>query len=98
MSETASSFAVVVIFENRPDGGLRVYSDDVPGFVLSHPDANAVRGDVIPALETLLSEVLERKVRVELRPGQRDDGLRQRPLVPVTKVEKREYVAYYLAA
>jgi hypothetical protein len=42
---------VVVTFEPREGGGLRVYSDDVPGFVLSHKDARAVLADVKPALE-----------------------------------------------
>lgn len=46
---------VVVCFEERDDGGLRAYSKDVPGFVLSHPDRLAVIRDVKPALETILS-------------------------------------------
>jgi hypothetical protein len=48
---------VVVIFERREDGGLTAYSDDVPGFVLSHSDPKAVLADVIPALEGILSHV-----------------------------------------
>ena len=48
---------VVVTFERREDGGLRVYSDDVPGFVLSHSDPMTVLGDVKPALERILSHM-----------------------------------------
>jgi hypothetical protein len=80
---------VVVIFEPRPDGGLRVYSDDVPGFVLSHPDPDAVMNDVEPALEGILSEILHRAVRVRLlqRLGRERLGHRQ-----PTEPEQREYV------
>jgi hypothetical protein len=46
---------IVVCFEEREDGGLRAWSDDVPGFVLSHADKEAVLGDIEPALETILS-------------------------------------------
>ena len=46
---------IAVFFEKREDGGLRVYSDDVPGFVLSNIDCNAVFADIVPALETILS-------------------------------------------
>jgi hypothetical protein len=62
---------VVVVYEHRPDGGLRAYSDDVPGFVLSNANAAAVRDDVIPALEGIISDMIGAPVRVELRPGQR---------------------------
>jgi hypothetical protein len=48
---------VVVTFEHRGDGGLRAYSDDVPGFVLSHADSVAVLDDVKPALEGILSHM-----------------------------------------
>lgn len=83
---------VVVVFENRPDGGLRVYSDDVPGFVLSHSDANAVQADVIPALEELISDLLGARVRVELVPGQRD-AEPGNPPTDLPRVHRREYVA-----
>jgi hypothetical protein len=65
---------VVVVYEHRPDGGLRAYSDDVPGFVLSNANAAAVRDDVIPALEGIISDMIGAPVRVELRPGQRGCG------------------------
>lgn len=57
---------VCVIFESRPDGGLRVYSDDVPGFVLSHPDRDAVMNDIVPALETIIAAMVGRRVAVRL--------------------------------
>lgn len=53
---TTNQFAkIVVSFERREDGGLRAYSDDVPGFVLSHRDPIAVIRDVSPVLERILS-------------------------------------------
>ena len=42
---------IAVQFERREDGGLRVFSDDVPGFVLSGADPHAVMADVQPALQ-----------------------------------------------
>ena len=67
---------VVVTFERREDGGLRVYSDDVPGFVLSHSDPMAVLGDVKPALERILSHMhgvpMEVRQLAETIPTQRE--------------------------
>jgi len=74
---------IVVVFERRPDGGLRVYSDDVPGFVLSHPDPIAVQADVVPALTGIISEMVGHPVRVEFVSGQPSD-LR-------SGLERREY-------
>jgi hypothetical protein len=55
----------IVNFERREDGGLRAWSDDVPGFVLSHSDPKAVLEDVKPALEAILSHVYGTPVVVE---------------------------------
>lgn len=57
---------VTVTLERRNDGGLYVYSDDLPGFVLSHLDAHAVVSDIEPALAEFLSHKLSRKVTVKL--------------------------------
>lgn len=54
-----------VVFEIRSDGGLRVYSDDVPGFVLSHPDPHTVIEELSPALETILTEEIGAPVSVQ---------------------------------
>jgi hypothetical protein len=83
---------VVVTFERRADGGLRAYSDDVPGFVLSHTDALAVLDDVKPALEGILSHMFGAPVVVEelSRLHEQLSGLldEQRKLIPA----QREYV------
>src|SRR5260221_12516101 len=55
----------VVSFERRDDGGLRAWSDDVPGFVLSHSDPKAVLEDVKPALEAIISHAYGTPVVVE---------------------------------
>ena len=55
---------VVVTLERRRDGGLRAYSDDVPGFVLSHSNVAAVLADIGPALEVILSAMYETRVCV----------------------------------
>ncbi len=54
-----------VTFERREDGGLRAYSEDVPGFVLSHSDPQALFADMKPALERILSHRLGAPVMVE---------------------------------
>lgn len=53
-----------VVFEDREDGGLRVFSNEVPGFALSHPDAEAVLQDVQPALEMIISALMGTPVTV----------------------------------
>lgn len=58
---------IVVHFSRREDGGLRAWCDDVPGFVLSHRDAQAVMDDVEPALETILSSMHGKPVAVAIR-------------------------------
>lgn len=58
---------VCVVFEKRPDGGLRVSSPDVPGFRLSHSNPALVTADIIPALETIIGEFIGKPVRVSMR-------------------------------
>lgn len=58
------TFKITVCFEPRPDGGLRVYSDDVPGLVLSSTDIDGVLADVTEALSFILSEQMHGKVEV----------------------------------
>ena len=59
---------VCVVFEKRPDGGLRVSSPDVPGFRRSHSHADLVTADIIPALEVIIGEMVGMPVRVTM-PG-----------------------------
>jgi hypothetical protein len=67
---------IVVTFETREDGGLRAYSSDVPGFVLSHKDPLAVIRDVPPALSRILSAMWGVEVHADLLPhvGEEFDG------------------------
>jgi hypothetical protein len=62
---STGTFKVTVCFEARPDGGLRVYSDDVPGLVLSSMDVDGVLEDVTEALKYILSERFNAQVDVE---------------------------------
>ena len=50
-------------FERREDGGLRAWSEQVPGFLLSHRSADAVLSDVQPALEGILSAQLGYEIK-----------------------------------
>jgi hypothetical protein len=82
---------IVVVFESRADGGLRAYSDDVPGFVLSHSDSKALLNDVKPALESILSSMFKEPVVVEELSHLHEElaGLFEKPS---RRREKREYV------
>lgn len=54
----AESFKIVIQVQQRDDGGLRVWSDDVPGLVLSNRDPQKVLADIKPAIEAILSQHL----------------------------------------
>jgi hypothetical protein len=93
--ENHRSYKVTVCFESRPDGGLRAWSDDVPGLVLSHTNVDEVLEDVVSALKTILSHQLNAEVDVEplgdIREMLEDNGIVARKgFIP----SSREYVAY----
>jgi len=89
---------IVVRFERRADGGLRAFSEDVPGFVLSHSDQAAVLSDVKPALEEILSDMFGAKVVVEELPQLREK-LAQAGVVAAGRdvPETQEYVTHLAA-
>jgi hypothetical protein len=66
------SWKVVVRFERRSDGGLMVWSDDLPGLVLSNADPALVLADVKSALEGLITDMLGERVAVEPLVGIRE--------------------------
>lgn len=88
-------YKIEVRFELCPDGRLRAWSPDVPGFRLSHHDRDAVLADIAPALETILGERWGGRVRVlPLHPlAERESGVPLRDLLPM-----REYVSEPVAA
>lgn len=57
-------FNVDVKFERRPDGGLRAWCDDVPGFVLSNANPDMVIAEVPEVLSVILSGMMNGKVSV----------------------------------
>ena len=59
------SIKVTVHFEPREDGGLMVWSEDLPGLTLSHKDPALVLEDVKAAIEGLITDMLGERVRVE---------------------------------
>lgn len=88
------TFKITVCFEARPDGGLRAYSDDVPGLVLSSMDIDGVLEDVTQALEVILSARLGESIEVEplrdIREALEDSGI----VAPQRFIPgPREYVA-----
>ena len=58
------SIKITVRLESRPDGGLRAWSDELPGLTLSNRDRKAVIDDLAPALEEIVSDMLGYRVRV----------------------------------
>lgn len=96
MSSEGKAFKVVITFERRDDGGLRVWSDDVPGFVLSHHDTDAVIGDIAPALETILSARLGGHVVAQPLVNLKDELERSGVVEPdLSVLSSAEYVAHY---
>lgn len=92
-------FKVVVCFERRPDGGLRAWSEDVPEFVLSHKNVDALLADIKPALEVILSakfgEDILTEPLVDLREALEERGIiERRAELPLSW----EYVAHYAQA
>jgi hypothetical protein len=86
-------FKITVCFESRPDGGLRAYSDDVPGLVLSSMDVDGVLADVTEALKVILSDRLNVDIEVEPLADIRE-VLENRGIVPQRFVPgPKEYVA-----
>ena len=85
-------FKITVCFELRPDGGLRAYSDDVPGLVLSSLNIDGVLEDVTEALKVILSERLKADVEVEPLPNIRQ-VLESDGIVAPAMPGPREYVA-----
>jgi hypothetical protein len=81
--------------ERRSDGGLYVYSDELPGFVLSHTNARAVLSDIEPALSVFLSKKFDRILAVKpiigLKEALIQDGMID-PL-PEAEISTREYAA-----
>ncbi len=61
----STSYKVRVSLERRDDGGLRVWSEDLPELVLSHADADKVIADIPRAMEAILSTRLGAAVHVE---------------------------------
>lgn len=54
MTETKNLTTVCVMLEDRPDGGLRVHSTELPGLILSGADKRKVTEQIAPAISALL--------------------------------------------
>jgi len=50
---------LTVILQRREDGGLRVFSNEVPGLILSGQYPQKVLDDIKPALETIMGRKLD---------------------------------------
>jgi len=86
---------VTVHFDRRDDGGLSVWSDDLPGLHLSHSDPSRVIDDVKPVLEGLLTNMLGERVSVEPLVDIRE-ALSKREVREPTGI--REYATRLIAA
>jgi hypothetical protein len=90
MRSAVDRYKIEVRFELAEDGLLRVWSPDVPGFRLAHQDHEAVIGDIVPALETILSDRWGKHVQVRLLKPL-SEKLSRVPLPAITPT--REYVS-----
>lgn len=88
-------FKVTVCFESRPDGGLRAYSPEVPGMVLSHRDVDDVLEDVATALKLILESRLGGEIEIsplgDIRAALEHNGIVEPQLGKLPA--EREYVA-----
>jgi hypothetical protein len=96
------SWKIVVRFERREDGGLRAWCDEIPGFALSHADADAVLSDVQPALEGILTyqfgePYITSPLYNNIRAALEQDGVLDPPATEMVP-EQVEYVAQRVAA
>jgi hypothetical protein len=92
-----TSIKITVHFERRDDGGLSIWSDDLPGLHLSHTDPLALN-DVKPVLEGIITDMPGERVSVEPLVGIREAlglDLAERSITP-TGI--REYVTRPIAA
>ena len=87
-----TSYKVGVCIEPRDDGGLRVWSEDLPELVLSHSDADKVIADLPRALEVILSARLGLVVRVQELTAL--PGLGKAPQTPLPVSALREFAAH----
>jgi hypothetical protein len=73
-ADTMPSVTVVTVtLRDREGGGLEVFSDDLPGLILSGPDRSMVAAAIVPAIEVLFKHKGFERVIV-------------RPALPVAKV------------
>lgn len=80
MASRPNEFIFYVMFEDREDGGLRARCADIPNFYLSHSNPDLVREDVVPAMETILSEMYGVPMRVRRVPELKEALDHQMPL------------------
>lgn len=97
MGTSKQTFKVSVTFEERSDGGLRAFSKEVPGFVLSHSNTEALFADVEPALSVILSEMVGHKVTVSPLSDLKDLLHQEGFIKPARVPDYREYAAQYAA-
>jgi hypothetical protein len=60
---------ITLHLESRDDGGLCVYSPDVPGLVLSHADPHKVFANIGLVLEAILPDMTINRTRAARAPG-----------------------------
>jgi hypothetical protein len=90
----STSYKIRVSIEPREDGGVRVWSEDLPELVLSHADAESVIADIPRAMEVILSERFGAPVRVQeleaLPPPNGRSVISKAPVAPAN----REFAAH----
>lgn len=77
----SGTFKVVVTFEAREGGGLRAFSDDVPGLTLSSENIDGLIADVPDAISLMLSHTLGSNVTVSPLVGLRE-ALEDHSVIP----------------
>jgi hypothetical protein len=92
------SIKITVHFERRDDGGLSIWSDDLPGLHLSHSNPSLALNDVKLALEGIITDMLGERVSVEPLVGIREALGLDVAERSITSTGIREYVTRPIAA
>ena len=92
----SDTMVIAVTLDDRSDAGLRVYSDDLPGLILSGPDKTIVCDAIVPAIRDLLERrgLHVSDVRLSKSPAE----VVKMPAPRALDVHVRQFVVEYKAA
>jgi hypothetical protein len=92
MSKTVTTVSVTII--DREDQGLRVYSDDLPGLILSGPNKHEVMARIVPAICALFKAA--KKLNVKVTPAKSLVDILEQPSPRTISMRVHEQTQVYV--